>query len=60
MYVVFVAFNVWGVEMSFHVSVLVTLVALAVLALFWVGAARIFKLPYWAGPSWRSPASGPG
>jgi len=50
MYVVFVAFNVWGVEMSFHVSVLVTLVALAVLALFWVGAARIFNLPYWAAP----------
>lgn len=50
LYVLFVAFNVWGVEMSFHVSVFVTLVALAVLVLFWVGAAHLFNLGRWATP----------
>ncbi len=38
-YAVFVALNVWGVEMSFHVSVAVTALALLVLAVFWAGAA---------------------
>lgn len=49
-YGVFVALNIWGVEMTFHVSVLVTLVALAVLAVFWVGAAPHFNLAHWATP----------
>jgi ethanolamine permease len=38
MYVVFVGLNVLGVELSFKVSVLVTLLALAVLAVFWASA----------------------
>src|ERR1700676_5337860 len=38
-YGAFVALNIWGVEMTFQVSVVVTLIAMAVLALFWVGAA---------------------
>jgi len=37
-YAVFVALNVWGVELSFRFTVLITLVALAVLGVFWVGA----------------------
>jgi ethanolamine permease len=38
MYVMFVGLNVLGVELSFRVSVLVTLLALAVLVIFWVSA----------------------
>jgi ethanolamine permease len=38
MYVVFVGLNVLGVELSFKVSVLVTLLALAVLVIFWASA----------------------
>jgi ethanolamine permease len=49
-YAIFVGLNAWGVEMSFHVSVGVTLVALAVLAVFWVGAAPHFDLTRWATP----------
>src|SRR5439155_13043058 len=49
-YGVFVALNVWGVEMTFHVSVAVTLAALAVLAVFWVGAAPHLDLQRWAAP----------
>jgi ethanolamine permease len=49
-YAVFVTLNVWGVEMTFHVSVAVTLIALAVLAVFWVGAAPHLDLARWAAP----------
>jgi ethanolamine permease len=49
-YAVFVALNVWGVEMTFHVSVVVTLTAVAVLLVFWVGAAPHFDLARWAAP----------
>jgi ethanolamine permease len=49
-YTVFVGLNVWGVEMSFHVSIIVTLIALAVLAVFWAGAAPHFDLARWARP----------
>jgi ethanolamine permease len=49
-YTLFVLFNVWGVEMSFHISVLVTLTALAVLAVFWAGASAHFDLARWASP----------
>jgi ethanolamine permease len=38
MYVAFVGLNLMGVELSFKVSVLVTVLALAVLAIFWVSA----------------------
>jgi ethanolamine permease len=49
-YGVFVALNIWGVEMTFHVSVAVTLAALAVLAVFWIGAAPKLDLARWATP----------
>lgn len=49
-YTVFVGLNVWGVEMSFHVSIMVTLVALTVLAVFWAGAIPHFDLARWARP----------
>ena len=49
-YGIFVALNIWGVEITFHVSVVITLVALAVLAVFWVGAAPHFDLHRWAWP----------
>lgn len=49
-YGVFVGLNVWGVEMSFHVSILVTIVALTVLVVFWVGAAPHLDLAHWARP----------
>lgn len=37
-YIVFVALNLWGVELSFKVSLIVTLAALAILVVFWVSA----------------------
>jgi ethanolamine permease len=37
-YVVFVALNYWGVELSFKISVIVTLLALAVLVVYWISA----------------------
>ncbi|HJZ99164.1 MAG TPA: amino acid permease [Candidatus Solibacter sp.] len=49
-YGVFVALNVWGVEMTFYVSVAVTLMAMAVLLVFWIGAAPHFDLGRWASP----------
>lgn len=49
-YGVFVALNVWGVEISFHVTVTVTVVAMLVLAVFWIGAAPHFDLRRWALP----------
>ena len=49
-YGVFVALNIWGVEMTFSVSVWITLTALAVLAVFWIGAAPHFDLARWATP----------
>jgi ethanolamine permease len=49
-YGIFVALNIWGVETSFFVTVLVTVVAVAVLAVFWIGAAPHFDLRRWAWP----------
>jgi ethanolamine permease len=49
-YGLFVALNIWGVEMTFLVSVVVTLIALAVLAVFWIGAAPHLDLARWATP----------
>lgn len=48
MYVVFVGLNLVGVELSFKVSVLVTVLALAVLAIFWVSAIPHFDFSRWA------------
>ena len=47
-YIVFVAFNMAGVELSFRVSLVVTICALAILAVFFVGAAPLFDLHKWA------------
>jgi ethanolamine permease len=49
-YAVFVALNICGVEMTFRVSVVVTLMAIATLAVFWIGAAPHFDLTRWATP----------
>jgi len=49
-YALFVALNAWGVEMSFHVSLVVTIVALGVLVVFWAGAAPHVDLARWATP----------
>lgn len=49
-YAVFVILNVWGVEMTFRVSVVVTLDALGVLVVFWLGATPRFDLARWATP----------
>jgi ethanolamine permease len=47
-YAVFLLLNLRGVELSFKVSVLVTLGALAVLAIYWVSAIPHFDLDRWA------------
>jgi ethanolamine permease len=53
-YALFVALNVIGVEMSFRVSVVITICALAVLAVFFAGAVPRFDLHRWAldGGAW--------
>jgi ethanolamine permease len=47
-YAVFLFLNLRGVELSFRVSVLVTLGALAVLAIYWVSALPHFDFNRWA------------
>ena len=47
-YALFLLLNLRGVELSFRVSVAVTLGALAVLAVFWVSALPAFDLQRWA------------
>jgi ethanolamine permease len=47
-YAVFLVLNLRGVELSFRVSVLVTLGALAVLAIYWVSALPHFDFSRWA------------
>jgi ethanolamine permease len=47
-YLIFLALNLRGVELSFKVSVLVTLGALAVLAIYWVSALPQFDYARWA------------
>ncbi|TAJ25323.1 MAG: amino acid permease, partial [Reyranella sp.] len=54
-YAVFVALNVWGVELSFKVTVVVTLGSLACLAVFWISALPVaefgrYALNIGAGP----------
>jgi ethanolamine permease len=49
-YAVFVTLNVWGVELTFQVSLVVTLLAMAVLAVFWAGATPQLDLARWARP----------
>jgi ethanolamine permease len=50
-YVVFVGLNTAGVEISFRVTVGVTLLALAILVVFYVGALPHFDLERWALPA---------
>src|SRR5687767_4450188 len=47
-YFVFLALNLLGVELSFRVSVLVTIAALAILAVFWVSAIPSVDFERWA------------
>lgn len=47
-YVVFVLLNYWGVALSFRISVVVTLLALAVLAVFWISALPHADFTRWA------------
>lgn len=47
-YLVFVALNVWGVELSFRVSLIVTLAALGILAVFWASALPHADFGRWA------------
>jgi ethanolamine permease len=47
-YAIFVLLNLLGVELSFRVSVIVTLGALAVLGVYWVSAIPHFDLTRWA------------
>src|SRR5882724_8507048 len=47
-YIVFVAFNMAGVELSFRVSLVVRICALAILVVFFVGAVPLFELHKWA------------
>ena len=47
-YLVFVALNYWGVELSFKISVIVTLLALGVLIVFWISAVPYADFSRWA------------
>ncbi len=47
-YIVFLVLNLFGVELSFRVSVLVTVAALAILAVFWVSAIPSIDFERWA------------
>jgi ethanolamine permease len=47
-YALFLLLNLYGVELSFRVSVFVTVGALAVLAIYWVSAIPHFDLHRWA------------
>ena len=44
----FLLLNLYGVELSFRVSVLVTLGALAILAIYWVSALPAIDFDRWA------------
>jgi ethanolamine permease len=47
-YAIFVALNVWGVELSFKVTLVVTLLALACLVAFWISAFPAADFNRWA------------
>ena len=47
-YIVFVGLNVWGVELSFKVTLIVTIAALACLVIFWVSAIPNMDFSRWA------------
>jgi ethanolamine permease len=45
-YAIFVGINIAGVELTFRVTVAITLLALAVLIVFWIGAFPLFRWEY--------------
>jgi ethanolamine permease len=47
-YAIFLALNLFGVELSFRVSVFVTISALAILAIYWVSAVSQIDIERWA------------
>ena len=47
-YIVFLLLNLFGVELSFRVSVIVTVAALLILAVFWVSAIPSIDFDRWA------------
>lgn len=47
-YLVFVALNYWGVELSLKISVIVTLLALGVLVVFWISSIPYADFSRWA------------
>jgi ethanolamine permease len=47
-YAVFVALNVYGVELSFKFSIAIAMAALAALAVFWIGAIPYLDFHRWA------------
>lgn len=47
-YILFVALNLIGVDLSFRVSLLVTVAALAILAVFWASALPAFDFARWS------------
>jgi ethanolamine permease len=47
-YAIFVGLNIWGVELSFKFSVVITFLALAILLVFYIGAFSHFDLQQWA------------
>jgi ethanolamine permease len=57
-YAVFLALNLLGVELSFRVSVIVTLLALLVLVIFWVSAIPYFDFSRFALNIGVDPATG--
>jgi ethanolamine permease len=57
-YVAFVGLNLLGVELSFKVSVIVTVLALGVLVVFWVSAIPHFDFSRWALNIGVDPATG--
>jgi ethanolamine permease len=57
-YVAFLVLNLLGVELSFRVSVIVTLLALAVLIVFWISAIPHFDFSRWALNVGVDPATG--
>lgn len=45
-YALFVGLNIWGVEITFRFAVAITIVALSILVVFWVGAVPHFSLEH--------------
>ncbi len=47
-YALFVGLNIWGVELSFQITVAITFCALAILAVFYIGALPLVNWRHWA------------